>query len=127
MIPARSRTITPHAMTPSSQAFIQFALARNVLRFGEFTLKSGRLSPYFFNAGLFNDGESLTFDFDSGALPYGVDNLVLTISDYQSNNNDQVTITIYDTAGGVLGSVVQDATTGGTFVPTVANTVRLLI
>ena len=59
MIPARSRTITPHAMTPSSQAFIQFALARNVLRFGEFTLKSGRRSPYFFNAGLFNDGESL--------------------------------------------------------------------
>lgn len=34
--------------------FIQFALSRQVLKFGEFTLKSGRISPYFFNAGLFN-------------------------------------------------------------------------
>jgi len=39
--------------------FIEFALAREVLRFGEFTLKSGRVSPYFFNAGLFNSGDSL--------------------------------------------------------------------
>ena len=39
--------------------FIEFALARNVLRFGEFTLKSGRKSPYFFNAGLFNTGRDL--------------------------------------------------------------------
>lgn len=39
--------------------FIQFALDNGVLRFGEFTLKSGRRSPYFFNSGLFNNGESL--------------------------------------------------------------------
>lgn len=39
--------------------FIRFALDRNVLRFGEFTLKSGRKSPYFFNAGLFNTGSAL--------------------------------------------------------------------
>ena len=39
--------------------FIEFAINRNVLRFGEFTLKSGRLSPYFFNAGLFNTGADL--------------------------------------------------------------------
>jgi len=39
--------------------FIDLALRRNALRFGSFTLKSGRESPYFFNAGLFNDGESL--------------------------------------------------------------------
>ena len=39
--------------------FIQFALERGVLKFGEFTLKSGRVSPYFFNAGLFNTGEAL--------------------------------------------------------------------
>lgn len=41
------------------QKFIEFAIRRNVLRFGEFTLKSGRTSPYFFNAGLFNTGEDL--------------------------------------------------------------------
>lgn len=41
------------------QAFIQFAIERKVLRFGEFKTKAGRMSPYFFNAGLFNDGESL--------------------------------------------------------------------
>ncbi|TDQ59435.1 orotate phosphoribosyltransferase [Mesocricetibacter intestinalis] len=39
--------------------FIQFALSRNVLRFGRFQLKSGRISPYFFNAGLFNRGADL--------------------------------------------------------------------
>jgi len=39
--------------------FIEFAIQRGVLKFGEFTLKSGRKSPYFFNAGLFQDGESL--------------------------------------------------------------------
>lgn len=39
--------------------FIEFALQRQVLRFGEFTLKSGRKSPYFFNAGLFNSGDAL--------------------------------------------------------------------
>jgi len=41
------------------QEFIEFALRIGVLRFGEFTLKSGRKSPYFFNAGLFNSGSSL--------------------------------------------------------------------
>jgi len=39
--------------------FIRFALDREVLRFGKFTLKSGRKSPYFFNAGLFNTGSAL--------------------------------------------------------------------
>ena len=41
------------------QEFIEFALGQNVLRFGEFKTKAGRLSPYFFNAGLFNDGAAL--------------------------------------------------------------------
>ena len=39
--------------------FIELALAKNVLKFGESTLKSGRVSPYFFNAGLFNTGRDL--------------------------------------------------------------------
>ncbi|MDX1537660.1 orotate phosphoribosyltransferase [Arsukibacterium sp.] len=39
--------------------FIEFALNRQVLKFGQFTLKSGRTSPYFFNAGLFNTGSDL--------------------------------------------------------------------
>jgi orotate phosphoribosyltransferase len=47
-------------MMPSlSQNFISFAIQKQVLKFGEFKTKAGRLSPYFFNAGLFNDGDSL--------------------------------------------------------------------
>jgi orotate phosphoribosyltransferase len=42
-----------------SRDFIAFACQRGVLRFGEFKTKAGRLSPYFFNAGLFSDGDSL--------------------------------------------------------------------
>ena len=42
-----------------AQEFVEFAVHAGVLRFGEFTTKAGRLSPYFFNAGLFNDGARL--------------------------------------------------------------------
>jgi orotate phosphoribosyltransferase len=42
-----------------AQDFVQFSLDCGVLRFGEFKTKAGRLSPYFFNAGLFDDGEKL--------------------------------------------------------------------
>jgi len=47
---------TPDAL---AQDFVQFALEAGVLRFGEFKTKAGRLSPYFFNAGLFDDGTKL--------------------------------------------------------------------
>lgn len=46
-------------MQDYQREFIKFAIDQGVLRFGSFTLKSGRTSPYFFNAGLFNDGLAL--------------------------------------------------------------------
>ncbi len=46
-------------MTNHHQQFIEFSVKAGVLRFGEFVTKAGRLSPYFFNAGLFNDGATL--------------------------------------------------------------------
>ncbi len=48
-----------HPMRDYQRDFLDFAIGRGVLRFGEFTLKSGRISPYFFNAGLFNSGAAL--------------------------------------------------------------------
>ena len=42
-----------------AQDFVQFAVSAGVLRFGEFKTKAGRLSPYFFNAGMFDDGAKL--------------------------------------------------------------------
>jgi orotate phosphoribosyltransferase len=46
-------------MLPHQQSFLDLALAKNALRFGEFTLKSGRVSPYFFNAGMIDSGAAL--------------------------------------------------------------------
>ena len=46
-------------MTSSTSLFIEFALEKKVLQFGDFLTKAGRNSPYFFNLGAFNDGESL--------------------------------------------------------------------
>lgn len=46
-------------MQSYQREFIRFAIERGVLRFGQFTLKSGRVSPYFFNAGLFDSGQAL--------------------------------------------------------------------
>ena len=54
--PVRSSKTTVHS---HQRAFLDLALARNVLRFGQFTLKSGRVSPYFFNAGGFDSGAAL--------------------------------------------------------------------
>jgi len=47
------------ASSESAHGFVEFALSQQVLKFGQFSLKSGRVSPYFFNAGLFSSGEAL--------------------------------------------------------------------
>ncbi len=51
--------MTDTQASSNRESFVEFALEEGVLRFGEFTTKSGRLSPYFFNAGLFNHGASV--------------------------------------------------------------------
>jgi orotate phosphoribosyltransferase len=56
---ADTATPSPCDAGALAQRFVQFALEAGVLRFGEFKTKAGRLSPYFFNAGLFNDGAKL--------------------------------------------------------------------
>src|SRR5690554_5132022 len=57
--PFATGSIQVFTMQAYQRDFIRFAIERGVLRFGEFTLKSGRTSPYFFNAGLFNTGDDL--------------------------------------------------------------------
>lgn len=52
-------TSSPPQTRTNRESFVDFALQEGVLRFGEFMTKSGRLSPYFFNAGLFNHGASV--------------------------------------------------------------------
>ncbi len=54
----RGKPVT-HQDMKNSLEFIRFAIENEVIQFGEFTLKSGRVAPYFFNTGLFNDGRSL--------------------------------------------------------------------
>ena len=56
---ASSSTSSPAAPDLLAQEFVAFAVQAGVLRFGEFKTKAGRLSPYFFNAGLFDDGAKL--------------------------------------------------------------------
>ncbi len=59
MSPPAPSPATDSATHPLAQDFVQFAVEAGVLRFGEFKTKAGRLSPYFFNAGLFDDGAKL--------------------------------------------------------------------
>ena len=67
----------------SSHAFIQLALDNQVLKFGEFVLKSGRISPYFFNAGLLASGEMLSL------LARGyADALAETVAEQMASTND---------------------------------------
>jgi orotate phosphoribosyltransferase len=56
---AAAAQATPAGSDSFRREFVDFAIRAGVLRFGEFKTKAGRLSPYFFNAGLFSDGERL--------------------------------------------------------------------
>lgn len=56
---ATSGSTSKESIQPYQKEFIDFAISQNVLQFGKFTLKSGRISPYFFNAGRFSSGEAL--------------------------------------------------------------------
>ena len=62
-------------MFNKKQEFIEFTINKNILRFGEFTLKSGRKSPYYFNTGLCHDGQLLS-DLSSYYAGYIKDNLL---------------------------------------------------
>lgn len=57
---AALKLIRESRMKPYQHDFLNFAMQQGVLRFGEYTLKSGRISPYFFNAGLFQTGSALS-------------------------------------------------------------------
>ena len=57
--PLTGADVLPDLVPDLAQDFVQFAVEAGVLRFGEFKTKAGRLSPYFFNAGLFDDGAKL--------------------------------------------------------------------
>ena len=54
-----SAQASPQALDPLAQDFVKFSVEASVLRFGDFTTKAGRKSPYFFNTGLFDDGAKL--------------------------------------------------------------------
>jgi hypothetical protein len=56
---AAAATTEVDTMAPYQREFLEFSLGEGVLKFGSFVLKSGRTSPYFFNAGLFSSGSAL--------------------------------------------------------------------
>jgi len=134
--------------------FLQLALELGVLRFGEFTLKSGRVSPYFFNAGLFNSGyaaaklgrcyasaiASLDFEFDMlfGPAYKGIPLVVLAAASLASQHNEDYPFAFnrkeakdHGEGGSVIGAplagrvlILDDVITAGTAVREVLDIVR---
>ena len=134
--------------------FLELALELGVLRFGEFTLKSGRVSPYFFNAGLFNSGyaaaklgrcyasaiSSLDFEFDMlfGPAYKGIPLVVLASAALASQHNEDYPFAFnrkeakdHGEGGSIIGApltgkvlIVDDVITAGTAVREVLDIVR---
>jgi len=134
--------------------FLELALELGVLRFGEFTLKSGRVSPYFFNAGLFNSGyaaaklgrcyasaiTSLDFEFDMlfGPAYKGIPLVVLAAASLASQHNEDYPFAFnrkeakdHGEGGSVIGAplagrvlILDDVITAGTAVREVLDIVR---
>jgi orotate phosphoribosyltransferase len=140
-------------MLAYQQDFLKLALAKSVLRFGRFTLKSGRLSPYFFNAGLFDSGRSmaalgsfmaqtltrseLAFDMLFGPAYKGIALATATAIALARNNDRDVPVAFnrkeakdHGEAGVLIGAplegrvlIVDDVITAGT---SVRDSVRLI-
>ncbi len=133
--------------------FIQFALATRVLCFGEFKTKAGRLSPYFFNTGLFNDGNSLrmlgqfyakaivqsgmTFDMLYGPAYKGIPLVTLAAASLAEHRDIDVPYSFdrkeakgHGEGGSIVGAplsgrvlIVDDVITAGTAVREACNTI----
>jgi orotate phosphoribosyltransferase len=134
--------------------FLELALELGVLRFGEFTLKSGRVSPYFFNAGLFNSGyaaaklgrcyasaiAALDFEFDMlfGPAYKGIPLVVLASAALASQHDEDYPFAFnrkepkdHGEGGSIIGTplagkvlIVDDVITAGTAVREVLDLVR---
>ena len=134
--------------------FLELALELGVLRFGEFTLKSGRTSPYFFNAGLFNSGyaaaklgrcyasavASLGFEFDMlfGPAYKGIPLVVLTAAALAEHHDDDYPFAFnrkerkdHGEGGSIVGAplagsvlILDDVITAGTAIREVLDIVR---
>ena len=141
-------------MTLSTSSFIEFALEKKVLQFGDFVTKAGRNSPYFFNLGAFNDGDSLKllgefyankiidtkldFDLIFGPAYKGIP-LVSSISIALSNKNINIPFAFnrketksHGERGDIIGSeikdkvlVIDDVISAGTSINESHNLIRL--
>ncbi len=138
----------------NSSEFIKFAIDKGVLQFGKFTLKSGRVSPYFFNAGLFNDGQSLDavskfyaqaivdsnieFNMLFGpaykGIPLATAVSMTLMRDYQVNSSyafNRKEIKRYGDGGKIVGAplrgkvlIIDDVITAGTAIHEAVNIIR---